>query len=289
MGEAMRKAAFEHRDLTQLKPFPLQERCFPELSPEMEAEFAKKIRTDGMLESIHILPENSAGIPADTILFGHRRVRALIANGVMQRRVLVRYDLADAPRDRIVRLFAGNNTDRRQLSKIDEAQVIVGLFEDEQRRPVQRLSQRHVIELKQRIALSLRMSVKNAGRYLTILAGPPAIRQAFRDDQIGLAAATRAASLPRAVVQAIEHDIDLGCQPKDAVAKHAANGDRAPRHRGTAVSRFVHRIQQANLAVENHDLKQFKGILGSDDVNALETARRNISGLLAGQKRLHAE
>ncbi len=54
------------------------------------------IRKNGLREKIQILPKNKAGLPADTILDGHERSRALQKLGQTDTDVVVRYDLADA-------------------------------------------------------------------------------------------------------------------------------------------------------------------------------------------------
>src|SRR4051794_16886570 len=91
-----RKPKLEMRTLAELLPYPEQQYYFGDIDPHRLQSLADDIRAQGLRCPIEVLPRNRAGLPANTILCGHQRRRALQLNGESQTRVLVRYDFADA-------------------------------------------------------------------------------------------------------------------------------------------------------------------------------------------------
>src|SRR5688572_7253711 len=95
----------EWRRLNDLKPHPLQSAYFDELSDSDLQDLAGDIAANGLRHPIEILARNRAGLPANTILAGHQRRRALLLNGETEAEVLVRYDLTNVDAQVIEREF----------------------------------------------------------------------------------------------------------------------------------------------------------------------------------------
>src|SRR3954469_20477876 len=106
----------EKRLLRDLKPFPAQPLFFGDLSDHELEALAEDIKRNGLRNPIEVLPKNRAGYPADTIIRGHQRRRALELNGEAETTVLIRHDLADA--DAIEKCFLEDNQHRRHLDPL---------------------------------------------------------------------------------------------------------------------------------------------------------------------------
>src|SRR3954470_12962193 len=113
----------EKRLLGDLKPFPSQPRYFDDLSDHELKALAADVKQNGLRSPIEVLPKNRAGYPADTIISGHQRKRALELNGEAEATVLVRHDLADADADAVEKAFLDDNQLRRHLDPLARARV----------------------------------------------------------------------------------------------------------------------------------------------------------------------
>jgi ParB-like chromosome segregation protein Spo0J len=123
------KQKTEVRKLKDLKPFPLQADFFDELSaPDLKA-LADDIARNGLRQPIQVLPKNDAGYPADTVIAGHQRKRALESLGRTEAEVLVRHDLADKDAREVEKAFLEDNQNRRHLDRLAKARVALRLCE----------------------------------------------------------------------------------------------------------------------------------------------------------------
>src|SRR4051812_16343774 len=98
----------ENRRLSDLKPFPEQEKYFTDMTDQQLADVADDISRNGLKEMIEILPDG-------TIVSGHQRVQAREKLGLEEVEVQVRYDLESASPGEVKRAFLGPNIFRRHL------------------------------------------------------------------------------------------------------------------------------------------------------------------------------
>jgi ParB-like chromosome segregation protein Spo0J len=239
----------ETRRLADLKDHPAQAAFFTDLDPAALAALVADIRRNGLREPLEVLPDG-------TILSGHQRRRALLKIGETEAPVVVRKDLAADPAA-AERAFLEANANRRQLSKLDRARVVLRLVEIEKKRPRGRLRPDEAAEARDRVGATIGMTGRNLGRYFRLLATPAEVQQAFEagavpqvvaetvadltpKDQAALAAALRAGgdagALISAAVQANQVRADAG-DPSAPVrkvvlwaARAAAVADRLPPH-----------------------------------------------------------
>src|SRR4051794_856350 len=108
MGKGV-KPGGEKRLLKDLKPFPAQPLFFDDLSDHELEALAEDIKRNGLRSPIEVLPKNRAGYPADSIISGHQRKRALELNGEAETTVCVRHDLADADAAAVEKAFLDDN------------------------------------------------------------------------------------------------------------------------------------------------------------------------------------
>jgi len=243
---------FESRKLDQLVAFPSQDYQFPPCSAEDDARLLESIQANGLRVPIEILPANAAGYPANTIVFGHRRCKALIQLGITEVNVLVRYDLADSGAGEIEALFIHDNLDRRQLPKLGKARAIMRLFEIERSRAPGELRKREEREARDRVGKAIGMSGRNAQRYLNILKSPISVQTAFESEFLTLTEAGRIASLPETVQHSIDESLKSG-EDAQKIARRFLGRGRAKR-RGPAVNRFIAGIERASRELEGIDL-----------------------------------
>jgi ParB-like chromosome segregation protein Spo0J len=156
--------------LALLKPHPLQSEFYADCTPADDEALAADLRTRGQQAPIIIMPAgNAAGLPAGTILDGHRRATLMAANGETKALVVVRDDLKNASSNEVEAEFLNYNFMRRQQHPLDQAKVAKRLFEIEKKRERGhcRLYSDDLSEARDRVGARLNQSGRNLQRYLT--------------------------------------------------------------------------------------------------------------------------
>jgi hypothetical protein len=144
--------------LKSLVSFPTQNDNFPACTAEEDISLREDIAATGLRDLIHVLPDNAAGLPCNTVMIGHRRHQALLDLGHTEYKVWVRYDLAGLTRPELERLFLADNFHRRQLSKLDKARIAMRLFEIEKKRKPGELREAEEREARNRVGKLIGMS-----------------------------------------------------------------------------------------------------------------------------------
>lgn len=193
--EASAKPKRARRPLASLVHYPDQDQFFDDLPDHELKELAEDIKRNGLKHPIEVLSENQAGLPPDTILRGHQRLRALHLLGCEETTVRVRYDLAEATRDEIDRVFLGDNVHRRQLDPLAKARAGLRLLEIEKGREPGSLKPGENSGARERVGKILNMSGRNLDRYIRVLAAPTEIQDAFRRKELSLVEAAKVAGL----------------------------------------------------------------------------------------------
>jgi ParB-like chromosome segregation protein Spo0J len=183
--------------LDQLQPHPLQSDVFVDCNQEEDRAMTEDIKARGQLQPIEVMPPgNAAGLPANTMLDGHRRRRLMMAAGLTAAEVVVRHDLVDAGADSVAAVFLKSNHLRRQLDSFEMADIARRLFAIECGRAAKRLSPSEMSRMKKRIGDLLGMQPKTLERHLTLLEGPKEVREAVRTKRLNLTLGVRVANLP---------------------------------------------------------------------------------------------
>ncbi len=234
MNEQNQEFVEETRVLADLLPYPKQREFFDDAEgPEFD-NLVKDIKQRGLQQLPEILPENQAGLPPNTILLGHRRIRALIKLGYVEYEVVVRYDLAEASPETIEEEFLKDNLARRHQSRLSLARIYKRLLEIERagRKPefTRRGTEIHQrpldVETRDLIGKQFGVSGRTLDRWCRVLELPLEIQQAVENDRLPITVGDRLASLKPSVQEKIAAAIRDGLAPRKAVAKYKPKARR---------------------------------------------------------------
>ena len=142
-----------------------------------------------------MLPENRAGYRPNTILHGHRRVKACLLNGETEVTVRVRYDLADADWTTIEKEFLLDNLNRQQLDPWAKARVARRLFQLELGRKRSKRNTDEETDARDRVGKLVGMSGRHLQRLWNILDAPVAVQDALRAKKLRVVDAAKVADL----------------------------------------------------------------------------------------------
>jgi ParB-like chromosome segregation protein Spo0J len=260
----------ERRRLASLKPFPRQEELFGSLSDHDLRALAYDIESHGLKHYIEVLPVNRAGLPPDTILAGHQRVRALQINCEKEAEVLVRYDLACADLATVEREFLEDNYLRRQLDPIAKARVALRLIEIERNLKAGQALANEAGEIRDRIGRVIGMSGRNLARYWSLLKAPLEVQNAFREGRLRLILAARVSQLDIKVMEQVASRIRQGGDPNKVVAEFVTAPPRGPLGSSKALATFVGHIQKETAELH----ARFNEIVPSDVAAHQDALRR---------------
>jgi ParB-like chromosome segregation protein Spo0J len=219
-------------------PFPGQQEFFGDTSEDRLQALADDIKQFGLKDSIQILPANQAGYPPNTIIGGHRRTKALLLNGVKKKKVIVRYDLADADSSAIELEFIRDNDDRRNLDKLAEARVALRRFEIERGRDRGKLRDSEVEEARDRVGKSIGMCGRNVQRYWRVLMTPIEVQKAFQAGQLSLVDAGQVAGLSAKTQTEIACRIRAGGTPRKVLEEYLGKKDKRHHNVNDALASF---------------------------------------------------
>jgi ParB-like chromosome segregation protein Spo0J len=258
-----RKARIETYDLDLLNSFPAQEAMFDPLSDVDLAGLAQDIKSNGLKNPIEVLPKNEAGFPPGTIVRGHQRLRALRLNGESDADVLVRYDLADASRDRVEQEFLEDNLYRRQLDPLAKARVALRLAEIERQVPPGEISGDQEGEVRNRVGKVIGMSGRNLDRYWSLLKAPAEVQAAFRAGKLRLDVAAKVGRLDRKILVGVCRRLAEGEDPKAVVGRYVNPTKRVMATQADPIAALADRLTEV-IKTTTVDL---------DSVGAAEVAR----------------
>lgn len=215
------KPGDEVRRIDQLRPFPSQREVFDDLPDQELRDLADDIAERGLQQMVEVLPENTAGFAADTIIAGHQRTRALQLLGRTETVVKVRYDLVNASKQQIENEFVQSNIRRRQLTTLQTARAEAFLHWSGCN-PLHRVRAAEDPELSKRIAEATGATGRHLNRILRILDAPLPVQRACDAGRLRMVLAERVASLPDEQQQDIAQRIDAGEDPNEVVALYFA-------------------------------------------------------------------
>jgi hypothetical protein len=281
MGKPNGKPRIEMRRLSDLKAFPLQPLFFDDQEDEEFLALADDIQRNGLREKPEILPKNAAGYPANSIISGHRRKRALLHNGETETQVLVRYDLASADAATIEKLFLEANQNRRHLDPLAKARVGYRLFEIEKgrERGESLRGDPEESELRDRVGRILDMSGRNLQRYINVLRGSTEIQNALRRREVPLVIASRISTLDQQSQAEIAERIRNGEEPSTVVNAYLETAEKKRVTLFEALKKFSGPIQRF-LATFNQRRDEFNAHQFSPYRRAFEQLRSAIDDML---------
>lgn len=266
------------RKLGDLKDFPLQRQFFDDLSEHDLRALADDIERNGLRQRIEVLPpENKAGLPADTIISGHQRKRALELLGETETVVTLRYDLAEVDRATVERLFLEANQNRRHLDPLSKARVALRLHEIERQREPGKLRSMEQQDARDRVGAVTGMSGRNLQRYWNVLRAPHEVQEAFRAGKLSLVVAARCGCLDKRTQETIAKRLAAGKQPKDAVSEHLPSSNGRPHKTGDALASFVQSLRRA-----------LTDLAGREETVSATLVRQYLPDLKKGRQLIHA-
>lgn len=272
----------ERRVLADLIPFPTQEQTFSACTAADDDNFREDIRSNGLRDLLHVIPENSAGLEPDTLLFGYRRCRALQEIGHTEYDVWVRYDLATASFAELEQLFLADNFQRRQLSKLERARVALRLFEIEKSREQGELDEQEESEARERVGKAIGMSGRNVQRYINIVQAPLSVQNAFENGQIKLVEAGRLACLPPGMLTEVDQLLQSGVCPSKVLKQYPSLRSRAgKRPREVKIKKFKQSVVDLSRALSDADNLLTREVLPESNLESITNLRDGLSTLIA--------
>jgi hypothetical protein len=242
------EAKYEERLLDEVIPHPRQQQHFPGMDDARLRALADDIERNDLRESPEIMPENAAGLPPNTIVSGHQRVRALKLLGYEVAEFLVRYDLAKTSAGDVERYFLESNQNRQHLSKLQQAQIALRVFELDKQRTRNELCDWETEEARDRVGQQIGMSGRNLQRYWRVLQAPIEIQHAL-DQGLPLVLASRVAGLVPHKQQQIAHRIRNGEDAREVVEEQFQS-KKGPKPIDQALRHFGKKLEQAVAEIE---------------------------------------
>jgi|GEM_PF-2243641 len=219
----VRQPSIVMMDPTKLLDFPIQHQVFGEENDAAGELLAVDIRAQGVRDPIDVLPPgNAAGLPENTVLDGHRRRDVAIQLGLDLVPVRIRHDLMDASVEEVTQAFLNYNFVRRQLDPVDQAKVLLNIYNTRRYMPLRFSDLRGINELARHLAALLGKDQKTGGRYIRVAMLPEAIHQAVKLGFLRLTVATkifaiRDEAVREEIVDAVEEGLDAGEKLNDLV------------------------------------------------------------------------
>ncbi|MEQ8788449.1 MAG: ParB N-terminal domain-containing protein [Pirellulaceae bacterium] len=268
----------ERRQLADLSDYPLQQAFAGTTTEHDDEDLRESIHERGLQHPIEILPANDAGLDADTILDGHRRRDALLANGEEEIGVIVRYDLASASREEIDQAFLHANTDRRQLDPVSRAYLAAQRIAIEYGWSLDELLMSYAAqEVRERVGKMLGISGRHLSRLLRVIRTPMEVQAAVRQKRLSIVLAEKVADLPEDDQDVIVDRIQSGEPAKLVVESFVGGSSKEPANVGTAFVRYLRALSAAQDAITISDIKFSPK---PDDLDLLASAIKFNEGLI---------
>ncbi|MEI8371657.1 MAG: hypothetical protein WCJ35_02365 [Planctomycetota bacterium] len=278
-----REPEHAQRKLAQLREYPLQTRTYSPTSVDEDERLKAVLRT-GCYDPLHVMPpHNKAGLPADTLLDGHRRARLLRELGMDEAQVVVRHDLINAERPVVDMTFYDFALGRRNSQPLDLARMVMDRYEIEKNRPRKKFLSGDYQDTRDRIGKVLGMSGRNFDRYFNVLLCPREIQDAVcevdRRKRLNLIPAARVAGLKPEQQQDIAARIRAGENPKTVVAAYFAASTGRHKKASAAFMSAVKHLKAVVLDLKGRTDKIYRKDL-KDQLPLFD----QVAGLLASLK-----
>jgi hypothetical protein len=264
--------------IDQLVAHPSQCHYFSRCSSEEDAALKADIEKYGQREAVQVAPPgNAAGLPAYTILDGHRRVQALRDLGKTEVSVIVRDDLVGHDEDAMETIFISFNLNRRQMSKLAQAFAAKKLLEIEHTKSGT-YGSRAKQQIRERIGKLLGMSGRHLARMMHILRTPVQVQRAWDAGHVRLITAEKVADLSREKKRELAAALrDAGLEKAQEVIERFVGKPETTHKNPTAAF-------HAYCKSMDHHLLDLNGRIG--DVNEYEIGRHRAT-LVAASKAIN--
>ena len=172
----------EQLSITDLHSHPLQGHYYDATSAADLDRLAADMQAHGQRDAVHVMPpDNAAGLPAFTIMDGHRRVEAARRLCWTTVQVIVRHDLVTADRATVEATFIRFNFERRQLHSLDQAACLLRLLQLDKGTDGLRPGSSDESAARDQIGAILNKSGRHLQRLYRILLLPREIQKLVRD------------------------------------------------------------------------------------------------------------
>ncbi len=237
----------ELRKLSKLRPHPLQQQIYDRCSDAEDKALAASIKTHGLEHPIEVMPPgNLAGLPANTVIDGHRRWQALKSLGWTEANVVVRSDLRDLTRAEADAAFVRANRERRQL---DTVQVVRAAIHEYccLHHGGQALHYSELQAAREEIGALIGRSGRTASRYFRLMDGLVPIQRLVTAKNLRLIDGEKIANLPRQIQQAIVNE--LGENPaksrvREILRRHIPSRQQQHRKVNDALACFMKLVER---------------------------------------------
>ncbi len=235
--------------IADLVPYPSQEHFFGgTTSPEDDEALRRDLAHNGQRDPVHVLPgPNKAELPANTVLDGMRRMRLQAENGQESVDGILRYDLKNASRAEVEKVFLSFNTERRQLQSLDRARIALRLYELERGREPGSLRGDEERAARDRVGATVGMSGRHLQRLFRILLTPLPVQRAVREGRLTMILGERVEQLKRPKQQEIAKRIEAGEDPNAVVGGYLPAG----KSRLRATDLFLKAVKDLDRMVAN--------------------------------------
>jgi ParB-like chromosome segregation protein Spo0J len=274
-------------ELAKLVAHPLQDVYNPPCSHRENAMLDDDLRA-GQREPIHVMPPgNHAGLPAYTILDGHRRAESLRRLGKTNATIVIRWDLLETDSSMLEGIFLRFNVNRRQLDPLSVAINIKRQTELGNGGP---LNSAQLQALDQTLKGILGGCIRNIQRYLHAADAPLEIQTALRRGDITLTMASRVGGLDPDIQQQIASAIEgitdrsqirqINCE---YIAKYGARSP-APL-KGRQTPKAVKLIKELESRLSDLQINRIHGPGLAPHLPALQKIQAGVQKLIAAAKR----
>ena len=239
--------------LSQLKPYPLQPLFYGQTSPEEDKRLLADLRHNGQRDPIIVVPaRNKKG--HYIILDGHRRDWAAGVLGWDDVQSIIRWDLADVDDATVEAEFLQYNLNRRHVHKLDQARIVLRLYEIEKGRPRGMLRRCDEGEARDRVAKVVGMTGRNLQRYFRALLTPVEVQNAVRNhflplqdaEQVEGLSKEKQAEIAEVIANVMAADVDRAAKKKAvkaAVSKYVVTGIGEWKTKGQAKQIFTRSLR----------------------------------------------
>ena len=247
------KRRFESRPLADLQPHRQQAELFGEGSDLEIEELAADIRKHGVIQPIEITSDN-------TIIAGHRRVKALRLLKQTEIRCWVREDLEELGEKAIEQRLIEDNLNRRQMSRLEQARAYRRLKHLHNSR---RTESDEALDgdLRDFLATRFGVSGRTLDRWEQVLDAPREIQDAIDSQTLTITQAGKIAILPGDIQARIGERIRGGENPKKVVNDYVGSVSVADSGARSEITKLVSQLNKAVSAIDKKSEASERAVL----------------------------
>jgi ParB-like chromosome segregation protein Spo0J len=246
-------------EVNQLRSHPCQAELYDAATDAEVAALVQSLETDGQRDALECLPPgNAAGLPAGTLLDGHRRRDAALQLGWTHLQVRVRWDLLNATREAVDAIYLQANLVRRHLNQLDRAGVMLRLLELERRHPGSVCGTADG-DVRDRIGTMVNLCGRHVDRLLNVARTPRPVQRAVRERRLSIVLAEKVAALDPSVQEEIAEKLAALADGKGARALVRSYVGSKGRTKDAPATRLIRDLSRVVASARRVTAKNLKG------------------------------